>query len=500
MNSRLERVTPESAGISSRDIYKLIDDLENSGTEMHGIIILRHGKTVAEGWWRPYAPGIIHGSQSLTKTITGTAFGIAMKEGILDLQERLIDIFPEYIPDEPKPYLNELKMIHILTMSSGMETMPKVTDPEWQKKFFEMTIVHPPGTAFFYNSIACSMVGACIKKKTGLGLSEYLKPRLFDKIGIDAGNIRWLKHADGLENGSGGIMTTTGDNARLVQLYMNGGIWNGERILPEEWVKLSTSVLNDHFAEQTPEKKSDLAYGGMMWIDKSKNAFYADGAMGQLSIGFPEKDILISVSQTCADPESFKLMRKALFNFPEKVSDKVLSEDEKAYEELDKRLKALSLAAPRYAPYSPWISSINGRTCVIEQGDADFFPEDLAIFNLEYHDKVKSFGFEFLGGSLKLILGSESGIHEVYAGLDGRERTNIVPNRTLSEDVLLSCSWISEDTLRLDIRWIEICRTRAIEFTFTDEGVEVVSKVKKVGGFDVPARCVFAPWQKSKNR
>jgi CubicO group peptidase (beta-lactamase class C family) len=493
MKTKFVHSTPEATGISSRDIFQLVNNLENSGTEMHGLIVLRHGKSVAEGWWAPYSPGAIHGSQSLTKTFTGTAFGIAMAEGLLRLEDRLVDIFPEYVPDPPLPYLNDLKVRHILTMSSGMETMPAVTDADWIRKFFEAPIVHPPGTAYFYNSIACSMVGACIRKKTGLGLAEYLRPRLFEKIGIDADRIRWYLHGDGLENGSGGIVTTTGDNARLIQLYMNGGMWNGQRILPEEWVRMATSMQNDHFRETAKDPIPGMGYGGMMWIrDK---AYYADGAMGQLSIGFPEKSLVISVNQTCADPDSDKRMRSALFGFAACAKDGPLPEDPQACDELSKRLDTLALPAPDYAQDSAASARINGRRCRIEQGRAAFFPEDLAIYNLGYHDEVSAFGFEFAREALKLTLESESGVHTVFVGMDGRTRSNSLSCGMPTEDVLLSASWISEDTLRLDIRWIEVCRTRRIDFCFTETGAEIVSTVKKVGGFDVPLQVAIACWE-----
>jgi len=484
--------TPEENGLSSRDILRLVHDLENSGTEMHGLIVLRHGKSVAEGWWAPYAPGAVHGSQSLSKTVTGTAFGIALAEGLLHVEDRLIDIFPEFVPENPGPWLADLKMRHILTMSSGMETQPAVTDPDWIRKFFQMPILHAPGSAFYYNSIACLMVGACIRKKTGLGLTDYLRPRLFEKIGIDADNIRWYCHEDGLENGSGGIVTSTEDNARLMQLYMNGGVWGGQRILPEEWVRMATSMQNDHFSSHAADEPV-IGYGGMMWL--RDNAYYADGAMGQLAIGFPKTGIVISVNQTCADPDSNKRMSAALFGFAACVGDEPLPQDPQALAELEHRMRTLALPAPNYAPDATAAAKISGKRCRVERGRVAFFPEDLAIYNRNYHDAVSAFRFEFSRGVLKLTIESESGVHEALAGMDGRPRSNSLTCGMPTQDVLLSASWTDSFTLLLQIRWLEVCRTREIEFRFTDECVEIVSTVKKVGGFDVPPQEAVALWE-----
>ncbi len=490
---KLVRATPEAEGISSRDLLQLVEDLDHSGSEMHGLMVMRHGKVIAEGWWAPYAPGFAHASQSLTKTVTGTAFGIAMGEGLLALDDRLVDIFPEYVPENSQRWLGELRMSHILTMSAGMETQPAVFDQGWIRKFFTMPIVHEPGSAFYYNSIACSMVGACIRKKTGLGLMDYLRPRLFEKIGISSANIRWYCHEDGLENGSGGIVTSTEDNARLIQLYLNGGMWGGERILPQEWVRWATKLRNNHFCEVAADAPPGMGYGGMMWTQGS--AFYADGAMGQLAIGFPEKDLLISVNQTCADQASERRMRAVLFGFAAFANNSPMPEDPKAWGMLTRRLKTLALPAPDYAPDSPMIPLVHGRKCRITEGHAAFFAEDVAIFNRNYHDTVSAFGFEFKRGLLVLAIESESGMHRALAGLDGRTRLNRLSGNIPTEDVVLSANWIEENELALQIRWLEICRTRQIVFRFEEGGVTISSTVKQVGGFDAPPQTAFARWE-----
>ncbi len=491
--NKLARSTPEAEGVSSRDLLQLVEDLDRSGSEMHGILVMRHGSVIAEGWWAPYAPGFAHASQSLTKTVTGTAFGIAMGEGLLALDDRLVDIFPEYVPAQPQPWLGELRMRHILTMSAGMETQPAVFDPEWVRKFFSMPIVHEPGTAFYYNSIACSMVGACIRKKTGLGLADYLRPRLFEKIGINSAGIRWYCHEDGLENGSGGIVTSTEDNARLIQLYLNNGLWGDERVLPEEWVRWATALRNDHFREAVPDAAPGAGYGGMMWI--RGGAFYADGAMGQLSIGFPEQGLLISVNQTCADSVADRRMREALFGFADRVHDRPLPEDAPARDALVRRLKTLALPAPDYAPDSPMIQSVHGRRCRITEGSAAFFAEDVSIFNRNYHDAVTAFGFEFVRGQLLLTIESESGIHRALAGLDGLARLNRLSGNIPTEDVMLAAHWLRQDELCLQIRWLEICRTRQIVFRFGESGVTITSTSRQVGGFDTPPQTAFARWE-----
>ncbi|HEX2946803.1 MAG TPA: serine hydrolase [Clostridia bacterium] len=493
----LPHVSPESLGISSRSILKFVRDLEESGTEMHGFMILRHGRIAAKGWWNPFAPGLIHGSQSLTKTVTGAAYGIAEKEGILNLEVRLIDIFPEYAGETSGPYWDQLKMRHILTMSAGMVSQPDVTDPDWKRNFFHMEIVHKPGTSFFYNSIACSMVGACITRKTGLGLREYLTPRLFHKIGIDGSVIRWYRHGDGSENGSGGIVTTTEDNARLMQLFLQGGTWEGEQIISENWARTAVKLQNDQFRLTFPDVPQDQGYGGMMWIRGGN--FYADGAMGQLAVGFPEQDMVISLNQTISSPDADRKMKAVLFGFGSKVYGAALPDDAEGLAELERKCACLALPAPACSPDSPAIPFVNGRRCRIKDGHAAFFAEDIAIFNRGYHDEVYAFSFLFSQRLLKLTVESESGMHTVLAGLDGRRFTNHAEGNIPVTEALLSAYWKDADTLSLEIRWLESCRSRSLSFRFESDGVHIVSELKPVGGFDIPPMEAFAVWEDKEN-
>jgi CubicO group peptidase (beta-lactamase class C family) len=164
-----ERVTPESVGLASAAIERFLDVLEASGAEVHGLMIIRHGKVAAEGWWAPYAPGIRHGCQSLTKTYAATAVGLAYDEGLVRLEDCVVDIFPEYVPPDPSEHLLQMTVRDVLRMGTGMVTMPHLGDPEWIQKFFATPVVHAPGTAFYYTSAGSSLLGAIVRKLTGQG-------------------------------------------------------------------------------------------------------------------------------------------------------------------------------------------------------------------------------------------------------------------------------------------------------------------------------------------
>ena len=475
--SRLERVMPEAVDIPSRDVHALMDALEASGSELHGMMVLRHGKIAAEGWWAPYAPGQVHGSQSLSKTMTGSAFGVAMREGLVNLDTLLTDIFPEFAPlCAGKPYWNELRMRQLTTMAAGMEKQPAIDKADWIEKFFTMDIVHQPGTAFYYNSAACSMVGACIRRLTGLGLREYLRERLLAPIGIDADRLKWHCHPDGMENGSGGLISTTEDNARLMELYRRGGQWNGVQLLAPAWVEFALQTQNNHL-------EPPVSYGGMMW--KRSECFMADGAMGQWAMLFPEKDLVVSLNQTISNGMQSDAVMEAVFAFARSLPDTAPQADPQSALSLSRRLGGLNVQAPAYAENPALLQRLHHTRYGLSQGVVHFFADDLLIFNPSYAMQILGFGFEALDGNLLLTVETQDAAFRCPVGLKGQRLTTTQFNRNVACTVSLSGAMPDHDTLNLEIRWLESCRVQRLSFRFTQEGAQVISSRDKVGGFDI---------------
>ncbi len=295
-----ERVYPSAVGISAAAIESFLDELESGFTEPHGLMILRHGKVCAEGWWSPYAPGIRHGLQSLSKTYAATAVGIACTEGILRLDERVVDLFPEHAPAAPSELLQKLTVKDVLCMGTGMETMPRPGE-NWIADFLATPVLHEPGSAFFYNSTGSTLLAAMVRARSGETLQEYLKKRLFDKIGIDAENLLWTTMPDGTEVGGGGLFATTEDNLRLMKLYLDGGVHHGERILSSEYVSLATSKRIDTASEaigNPPALDNFVGYGFQIWMCRHPGCYRADGAFGQYSIVHPKLDLIVSINET----------------------------------------------------------------------------------------------------------------------------------------------------------------------------------------------------------
>ena len=479
------RVTPESVGIDSGDIEWLLDRLESGYTEPHGLMIMRHGKICAEGWWNPYAPGIRHGLQSHSKTYAATAIGIAYTEGIVKLDERIIDIFPEHAPEQPSENLKKLTVHDVLCMGCGMDEMPMATE-HWIRDFLHAPVNHTPGTTYMYNSVGSSILSAIIVKKTGMSMHEYLKPRLYDKIGIFSDNHRWMKMPDGCEVGGGGLFATTEDNLRLMKLYADGGVWEGERILDDEYVKRATTLQNESATEakNNPLAKDNfVGYGYQIWMCRPNGVYRADGAMGQFTIVVPDKDMIIAITENASGAHWAQTTLDVMWEFLERIEKHpAKAENTEKSECLKNRMGRLALPNPKYAPYSPIAANIEGRQWKVIDGD--FYMEDVGVAQhmsgCEMPQPIDVFCFHFTSDEIVMDWENSEEKERLVIATDGSRRHNTLPGRLISQ-VLLSGAWISENTLEVKARYIETCKEETLLFTFEEKKLKITNSTMEFG-------------------
>lgn len=273
----LPRNTPESQGVSSSALLDLTNTLDQRFDGIHSVMIVRNGNVIAEGWWSPYDAMHNHVLYSLSKSFTSTAVGLAVAEGKLDIDDRVLEFFPADIPDTVSGNLKSMRVRDLLTMSVGHqdETSP-MPDVVSAKSFLAHPVPHEPGTHFKYNTAATFMQSAIVQKLTGKNVREYLGPRLFEPLGID--HPVWDKNFQGISLGGYGLRVRTEDIAKFGQLYLQKGLWNGKQLLPEEWVELATSkqVSNGN----NPNNDWNQGYGFQFWRCRH-NAFRGDGAFSQ---------------------------------------------------------------------------------------------------------------------------------------------------------------------------------------------------------------------------
>lgn len=238
-NSGLPRSLPEAQGVSSKGILEFVNAVETKNLNLHSLMVVRHGNIVAEGWWGPYAPDLKHTLYSLSKSFTSTAIGMAVAEGKLTVEDKVVSFFPKDLPASVSPNLAAMRVKDLLTMSTGHDTdstpaLRNSAETNWVKSFLAFPVEHEPGTFFVYNSGATYMLSAIIQKLTGENVLTYLTPRLFKPLNILGAD--WEVDPNGINTGGWGLRLKTEDIAKFGQLLIRKGMWNGKRLLAENWI------------------------------------------------------------------------------------------------------------------------------------------------------------------------------------------------------------------------------------------------------------------------
>jgi len=314
LTKALPRSTPEAEKVSANRIQNYLDAVKKSGQDLHSIMILRHGKVIAEHWIGDHAANKPHIMNSVSKTYTATAIGFAVSEGKLKVTDKVISFFPDKLPAHVSQNLKDLEIKHLLTMSVGHDpnAVQEKTrnNDDWVEAFLAEPITEKPGTQFNYNSLATYMLSAIIQKVTGEKLIDYLYPRLFRPLGIVGAT--WDECPQGVNIGGWGLYVKTEDMAKLGQFFLQKGKWNGVQLLPESWIDEATA---SHIASlPAGVKKEDLkikpkesdwlqGYGYQMWRCRN-NGYRADGANGQFIVVLPEKDAVIVTTANIGDMQA----------------------------------------------------------------------------------------------------------------------------------------------------------------------------------------------------
>lgn len=238
MEKTLIRATPESLGIPSNAVLEWLDELERIAPDFHSLMIVRHGRVAAEGWWAPNGPNLPHKLYSVSKSFTSTAVGMAISEGCFGLDDTVLSFFPDEAPAIVGPNLAAMKVRHLLAMCTGhdertVDLAGLDTKHDLVRRFLALPIVEAPGSRFVYNTPASYMLSAIVQKRTGLNLVDYLQPRLFEPLGID--RPAWESDALGVAMGGFGLELRTEEIARFGQLYLQKGVWDGKRIIPADF-------------------------------------------------------------------------------------------------------------------------------------------------------------------------------------------------------------------------------------------------------------------------
>ncbi len=366
-NQFFQRSTPESEGIHSGELLEFIRQLETIPSP-NSMLLLRHGKVVAEGWWYPYRPEAPHMLFSLTKSFTSTAVGFAEAEGLLSLDETILSIFPDDAPARPSKNLRAMQIRHLLSMVTGHDqdstkrTLSR-RDQNTAKGFLSVPVKHTPGTHFVYNSGASQILSLIVQTRSGQSLKDYLTPRLFEPLGID--EVEWENLPDGTNCGGWGLSLKTEDIAKFGQLYLQDGTWEGRRILPEGWVERATAKQVDNGTD--PMNDWNQGYGYQFWRNRG-NMYRGDGAFGQFCYVIAEKDAVLAM--TCGVGDMQAVMNAVHDILLPAMMDGALPENRQAQVELDEKLASLCLPPFQGQMVSTQVKELSGKRYRFEKNHA----------------------------------------------------------------------------------------------------------------------------------
>jgi len=479
--TELRTASPESAGISSAAVSSFFNRLIELELNLHGIIVLRNGKRIAEGYWPPHDKDRKHIMFSQSKSLTSLAVGFLIDEGKLSLDSKIVDFFPEFVRPGIHPWLLETTVRHMLMMTDphsfttyAPEEGPVLT-AGWAKSWFDIPPSHRPGQVFHYNTSCTYMLDAIIEKLAGMPFMDYLRPRLFDHIGVSS-DAYCMPGPDGYSAGGSSVRCTVRDMATVGQFCLQEGNWNGKQLLSAAYIKAATSrqIDNSITDDVRTHFETHQGYGYQMWKIRN-DGFMFYGLHGQLTLCFPNEQLVVAATGDTNEEGSIQEFIHTVFgHLVPACTDTPLPEDEAARASLQSL--TAKLPAGRYArPSTPQI--LNTRTYYFD-GNNETGISTLTISANETHVDLALDG-SFPPRRLRCGIGT---YHTQPGGetfLFGGQSKHI------GHDLSVAATWADDRTLLIDFREDgEALGRQCLNLTF--DGADVTIFASKGGGVVMP--------------
>ncbi len=472
----LERVRfPEQVGISSAELKSLIDEMKNKNVEVHSMMMIRHGKVAFESWSDPYAPDVPHTMYSVSKSFVSTAIGFAVSEGLVSLDTKVIDLFPEYAPKERDENLEKMTVFHLLTMSAGKDVsvLSDKKRDDWVGDFFKSRWGYTPGEKWSYISENTYMCCVIIKKLTGLTVREYLAPRLFEPLGIDRVPF-WECDHHGIEAGGWGLFITTEELARFILCLEQNGKFNGRQVIPEDWVSFATSKLVDNGANYEGTHAT-AGYGAFFWRNGLEGTYRADGMFSQYGVVFPEQDACFIFTASEIDEDK---TRNIIFNhFPAMFTEECDIEPEGA-------VKGLALEPMEVLPAkarSNYEILAEGRRIVFAKNPLlnvigfppSMLPLPVTYMSAEKGGNIENVVLHFSENECTMTWDEGREHNTIVCGMDGKYRKSAIRLAGIDFTAVSTAAWENANTLEIRMRPLESICERRIKLKFSGNSVKL---------------------------
>lgn len=447
----LNKITPEAAGIPSEKIVDMLNAFKRKNYAMHSVLIAHRGNVCFEEYWKPYDKDSLHRIYSASKSFVSIAIGFLCDEGKISLNDKVLKYFPEY-KDSACDYLKEQTICDMLKMSTSS------LDRHWMglgvKKrieyYFTREQNRPSGTIYNYDSTGTYIMAVVVEKVSGKNFVEYLREKLFRKIGVSE-ELCCLKTPEGYPWADSGIRCTTEDFYRVAQFVCNGGSWNGEQLLSCEFVKSATKKqafnANDGYGGY-----NKYGYGYQFWITE-QNGFSFNGMANQFAICLPEKDfVFICTADNQFNPTSAEIIYENVFEkIVNNLSDEALPDNPAAYNELKTICHDLKIPCVIGETQSDFQTDVNGIVYQLNENEMN-----IESFQLKFFDNNEGC-FEFT---------NNEGTHRLPFGI-GKNVFCKFPKKSMPDEIggevlegfshqcAVSAAWVEEKKLFIKVQIID---------------------------------------------
>ena len=458
--------TPREAGFSEQSIEKFLQELRRRGLNMHSVLMLRGENIFFERYWAPFTSETPHRMYSVTKSFVSVAIGCLLDEGKIALDDPIVKYFPDKLPETLSPYMAEQTIRHMLMMSTswagGSWFTPGVVDRT--KFYFSQTTNRPAGTLYDYDSTGSYILGALVERLTGMRLLDYLKQKVLNRIG-GFENADMLSVPDGVAWGDSALLCTPRALMNFARFVMNLGLWEGERLLSEEYLRAATSAQTTNDLE-CRKGYNRHGYGYQIWMNERGFSFHGMG--GQFAICVPEEDFIFVCT---GDNQYNDMYAEILFRA---VFDILIP----AEETVEPESGALSTAYGEVQ--SDFAAKISGKTFV-----CDVNPMGIKWFRMELGAEEGCFIYENAQGEKRLPFGMKKNVFGKFPQMGySDDRGNVHEITDFRYDCAASAGWIEEKKLQLRVQIIDrYFGSVVMTFGFRDESTVGVRMIKHAEDF-----------------
>lgn len=477
--------TAESIGVSSKEVQAFIDHSLELGKELHTLMVIRHGKVALEAYREPYGPDHKHMMYSVSKSITSTAIGFAIEEGLMTLDTKFVDVFPEVRGSKEDPNLEKLTVRHLLSMRSGLSISPLMdkTKEDWLGQIFDGSWGFEPDTEFLYTNENMYLLCCLIHRLAKTSVVDYLTPRLFEPLGIE--NVFWESDPKGIEAGGWGAMLSTNDLAKFILCYQQGGKFGGKQIIPEWWTKEATKFQSDNSVNTDLDSKA--GYGYCFWRNGGcDNSYRADGMFCQFGFVFEDYDACVILT----GGEIFE----------QRMRDVIWEHFPKAFDDNADENQSVKVSFPPYEklparPHSFTEKMIENKTIKFTKPvvlntvgfPVSVLPLATVFMSSDKAGNISNVSFNFSKDELIFTWTEGDEVNSIRAGMDGEYRRDTMTLAQMPFHTYATACWNSENELELHIRPIEAVAERILIFKFNGNNVTMMPS-------SVPSSAIMADW------